>query len=84
MQTKLTLRLENTAIENAKAWAQTHGVSLSSVVEQFFELLPGEGRGSTLTAWTLRLAGAGVGGQEDVGEDQLREAYLDHLQEKYR
>ena len=84
MQTKLTLRLEDTAIENAKAWARAHGVSLSSAVEQFFSHLQDKPGGRPLSTWTLRLVGAGGGEGDGVGKDRLREAYLDHLEEKYR
>lgn len=84
MQTKLTLRLEDTVIENAKAWAQARGVSLSSVVEQFFERLPAESRVRPLSAWTQRLSGAGVGACGEAGDEPLREEYLDRLEEKYR
>ncbi len=38
MQTKLTLRLEAELIEQAKAYAQQHGKSLSQMVADYFAL----------------------------------------------
>ncbi len=39
MQSKLTLRLDEEAIEHAKAYSRHAGKSLSQVVEDFFEQL---------------------------------------------
>ncbi len=39
MQSKLTLRLDEDAIEHAKAYSKQAGKSLSQVVEDFFEQL---------------------------------------------
>lgn len=39
MQSKLTLRLDEDAIEHAKAYSRHAGKSLSQVVEDFFEQL---------------------------------------------
>ena len=41
MQTKLTLRLEDTLIEQAKAYAGKNGKSVSQLVADYFALLPG-------------------------------------------
>jgi hypothetical protein len=86
MQTKLTLRMEEAAIEGAKAWARQRGVSLSATVEQFFERLSTEAPATPLSPWTQRLLGAGLGsGRVEVSSDDLaREDYLDHAEAKYR
>jgi len=38
MQTKLTLRLEETLIEQAKQEAKKRGLSLSKIVSEYFDL----------------------------------------------
>ncbi|MCX7114749.1 MAG: DUF6364 family protein [Gammaproteobacteria bacterium] len=39
MQTKLTLRLDNTLIKNTKLFAKQQGLSLSQLVSHYFSLL---------------------------------------------
>ena len=39
MQTKLTLRLEEVLIQQAKSYAKEHGKSLSRVVADYFKVL---------------------------------------------
>lgn len=39
MQTKLTLRLDDSVIEQAKLYAKQHGLSLSQMVSDYFSLL---------------------------------------------
>lgn len=39
MQTKLTLRLEKTLIDNAKQYAKQHGKSVSQLVVDYFVVL---------------------------------------------
>lgn len=41
MQTKLTLRLEDTLIERAKAYSEKSGKSVSQLVADYFALMPG-------------------------------------------
>lgn len=87
MHTKLTLRLEETLVEKAKAWAKAHQVSLSQAVAEFFAQLPekGEKRGlSSLSPWTRRLAGVAAGKRTAPTDEEIRRDYLDHLAEKHR
>ncbi|MBI5014434.1 MAG: hypothetical protein HZB55_02950 [Deltaproteobacteria bacterium] len=86
MQTKLTLRIEEAAIEAAKAWARQRGVSLSATVEQFFERLSSEVPAVPLTPWTQRLLGGGIGSNPpaESSDDRVREGYVDHAEAKYR
>jgi antitoxin component of RelBE/YafQ-DinJ toxin-antitoxin module len=86
VQTKLTLRMEETAIEGAKAWAKQHGVTLSATVQQFFERLSAKAPALPVSPWTLRLLGAAIGSGrvEESTNEQAREDYLDHAEAKYR
>ena len=84
MQTKLTLRLEESLIVRAKAWARRRGVSLSETVTTFFEQLPAPSE-PTLTPWTLELVGIAARGKlRPLSDAAVRRARLDHLAEKHR
>jgi hypothetical protein len=79
MQTKLTLRLEDILIQQAKAYARRRGKSLSRLVADYFVLLstdmePAESPLAPMTR-SLRgtLRGTGVDAQD----------YRKHLEEKY-
>jgi uncharacterized protein DUF6364 len=88
MQTKLTLRLEEELIRKAKAWAQSRGISLSQAVAGFFAQLPDErGRSEDreLTPWVRRLTGIAAPKEGPPPTDEeLREEYINYLEEKYR
>jgi len=79
MQTKLTLRLDEELIRQAKSYAEKRGKSVSRIVADYFVLLNRasipEGEGGTPVVRSLRgvLRGATV----DEGD------YHDHLEEKY-
>ena len=84
MQTKLTLRMEDTLIVRAKAWARRRGVSLSQAVATVFEQLPAP-HDTKLTPWTQQLVGiAGRDKRRPLTDEELRAARLDHLQERHR
>ncbi len=84
MQTKLTLRLEQSLIVRAKAWARQRGISLSQAIATHFEQLPGA-PGSALSPWTRKLVGIGGRGKaRPPSDDAIRRDHLDHLAEKHR
>ena len=85
MQTKLTLRLDDRLIAQAKAWARSRDVSLSQVVGQFFAQLPArDGWEASLSPWARRTLGAGRGTGEPMSDAEERAAYRDYLEAKYR
>ena len=80
MQTKLTLRLDEKLIREAKVYAAEAEVSLSQLVANYFRLLM-SGRPAarkTGAPVTRSLRGVLKGAQVD------EQAYLRHLEEKYR
>jgi hypothetical protein len=88
MQTKLTLRLDDSLIEEAKAEASRRGTSLSRLVGELFQSLKAsresaesedlQGRvGTSLGVRTKRLLGALAGDEVDP------EGYKAHLEEKH-
>lgn len=86
MFAKLTLRLEKNVIEDAKDWADENQISLSKVVSMVFKSL---GRKRTqvseLTPWTRKLMGiAKEKGRNLPTDKEMKEAYVDYLEEKHK
>lgn len=82
MQTKLTLRVDNALIEQAKRYAQEHGTSLSQLVADYFTVLVTAGESKTdfkasLPPITRSLSGILKEGAFDP------EDYKRYLEEKY-
>jgi hypothetical protein len=84
METKLTLRLDEELIAEAKAWARARGISLSQAVAEFFAQLSTRSPASGLSPWTRRLAGAAARRGRAPTDRELRREHLTHLQEKHR
>jgi hypothetical protein len=84
VQTKLTLRMDDRIIAEAKAWAGAHGVSLSELVAAYLASLA-EPPGRELAPWTRRLAGIARGADGEVPTDeQVRADYAAHVDAKHR
>jgi len=77
MQSKLTLRLDDSLIKQAKVFAKQHDKSLSQVVSDYFQLLTKDVEGAETPTITKSLIG--VLGSADVTQDD----YKRHLEEKY-
>ena len=81
MDTKLTLRLDKSVIEQAKAYARTHQTSISSLVEAYLALLTRSETSSQTISPTVRQ----LTGVIDLKKADLdRENYRDHLAKKYQ
>jgi hypothetical protein len=80
MQTKLTLRLEDTLIQRAKFYAKSSGKSVSQIVADYFILLDKqiEMEEFEITPLVKSLKGLLRGANVD------REDYSHYLEEKYR
>lgn len=81
MQTKLTLRLEDSLIEKAKQYSQSSGSSLSKLVAEFFASLPSQESQNPIfkpSARVLKLYGSIAGSRLDEKD------YRDHLERKHR
>ena len=83
MATKLTLRLDEGLIENAKKEARNRGTSLSQMVADYFLAIQSrndgpKGPGKDLPPVTASLLGSLKGRNVD------RSQYRRHLEEKYR
>ncbi len=81
MNTKLTLKLDKTTIQKAKVFAKENKVSLSSLVEKYFESLTKKVDKKELILPPSVRALAGVLKLKKVSEtDRIRDEYL---MEKY-
>lgn len=80
MATKLTLRMDETLIEQAKREAERRGKSLSRLVADYFERLERlrEEDENDLPPITRRLRGIAA------GSELTEEDYRRHLEEKHR
>ena len=77
MQTKLTLRLEDSLIQQAKSFAKQHDKSLSQVVADYFQILTDQSKKPVTSPITKSLIG--VLGSSNFDEKD----YKKHLEEKY-
>lgn len=77
MQTKLTLRLEDVLIQQAKTYAKQHDKSLSQVVSDYFKVLTRKDKKLETPPITRSLIG--ILESAKIGEDD----YKKYLEEKY-
>ncbi len=80
MQTKLTLRLEDHLIEQAKQYAVAAGKSLSQLVADYFKMLASENCVTTHPATPITQSLRGLLKDSTVDENDYRK----HLEEKHR
>jgi hypothetical protein len=84
VQTKLTLRMDDRLIGEAKSWARARGVSLSELVAGYFASLA-DPRPDDLAPWTRRLAGvARAPDGEAPTDEQIRAEHAAHVDAKHR
>ncbi len=83
MQSKLTLRLEKSLIDQAKLYAQDHGKSLSQIVADYFRLLTVEtsGDGDIAEQKLPPITASLIGAFADV--EFSEQDYYDHLEQKH-
>lgn len=77
MQNKLTLRMEESLINQAKVYAKQHGKSLSQIVADYFQLLTKNPQASEIPPVTRSLIGVIENQAIDIDD------YKKHLEEKY-
>ena len=80
MATKLTLRLDDKLIRQAKEAARSKGVSLSRIVEDYFRSIAVRKEKETPESPVL----SEISGVLSTGTRKLRAEYRKHFQEKYR
>ena len=80
MQTKLTLRLEDQLIEQAKSYAAQAGKSVSQVVADYFKMLTSEKARQTSAAAPITRSLRGLLRESNLDERD----YKRYLEEKHR
>lgn len=87
MAKKLTLRIDEEVIERAKEYAAERGISVSKLVEQYFEALVEEGNEKRSDDWkddlsplTRSLLGRAKTDEGGIDEDD----YYRYLEEKHQ
>ena len=80
MDTKLTLKLDVSAIQRAKQYANRHRMSLSRMVEGYFRALGSKRtRTESLTPLVRELSGVATA----KAARRLKESYAEYLAKKY-
>ena len=80
MQTKLTLRLEDHLIEQAKYYAAQSGKSVSQIVSDYFKLLTSPGTQALSPSTPITTSLRGLLRDSKLGEKD----YKRYLEEKHR
>lgn len=86
MNTKLTLKMDQSVIESAKLFARAHHTSLSKLVEAYFRSLDTEPTASERMAPGVvgELAGVLKGKEIGSGRQDFKRGYIDYLEKKYQ
>lgn len=80
MDTKLTLSLKKEVIQNAKVYAKANNTSLSKLIESYLSMLVKErSEKPAITPLVKSLIGV-----VDLKGEDPKEAYRDHIAEKYK
>jgi len=83
METKLTLRMDETIIATAKNYAQQQGISLSKLVADYLQMISKK-RASTASFRPTPILAEITGVlQKNSGKKDLRHEYRNYLEEKY-
>lgn len=81
MDTKLTLSLDQSIIEQAKGYAKSHKISLSRLIESYLSsLVSRKEKGFAITPLVESLSGV----VELESDFDYKKAYTDYLVEKYQ
>jgi len=80
MNTKLTLKIDNSVIESAKLFAKAHNTSLSKLVESFFKRIT---RKETTQKRVTGVVGELAGLLKDKDVVAGKSDYIDYLEDKY-
>ncbi len=80
MDTKLTLKLEKTIIEKAKAYAKNKNISLSKMIENYLKaIIEKKNQKNEITPLVDSLTGV-----INLQEEDFKKDYVDFLTEKYK
>lgn len=84
METKLTLRLNDSVIERAKVYARNHKISLSKMIEAYLDSITTQ-KGKKEKKITITPLVESLSGVIDLPADfDYKKEYRDYLNEKYK
>jgi len=85
MHSKLTLRLQSSTIKKAKAWAKRWRISLSQVMEMFFDHIPDANhKKQAMGPWMKQLLHLSEHSGKAPTDVQVRKQYHAYLKRKYQ
>ncbi|HYK77225.1 MAG TPA: DUF6364 family protein [Daejeonella sp.] len=84
MDTKLTLKLNESVIERAKKYASNKKISLSRLIENYLDSLTREQNDEFEISPFVKSISSGKRIPADVDDRKAREEYLDFLDKKYQ
>ena len=84
MDTKLTLKLNNTVIERAKKYASNKKLSLSRLIENYLDSLTNEQSDDLEISPFVRSISNGKNIPADYDHKKDRDEYSDYLNKKYK
>ena len=83
METKLTLRLDESVIQRAKIYARSHKISLSKMIESYLDSITKQKEDEKKTSITPLVKS--LSGVIDLPADfDYKKEYRDYLEEKYK
>lgn len=84
MDSKLTLKLNETVIERAKEYASNKKLSLSRLIENYLDSLTREQNDEFEISPFVKSISNGKSIPADTDWKSLKEEYVDYLEEKYK
>ncbi len=82
METKLTLRLNDSIIERAKIFAKNHQISLSKMIEAYLDSLTKDMESNETSSISPLVES--LSGVIDIPDTDYKKDYTDYLSEKYK
>ena len=81
MDSKLTLKLNNSVIERAKQYARDHGISLSKLIENYLQAITLEDDKGDMKISPLVKSLTGV---IELNDESYKKEYSNYLTKKYQ
>ncbi|MBX3257882.1 MAG: hypothetical protein KF862_27375 [Chitinophagaceae bacterium] len=84
MDSKLTLKLNETVIERAKRYASNKKISLSGLIENYLDSLTSDQNNDFEISPFVKSISSGKSIPANIDDKKAREKYLDFLDKKYQ
>ena len=81
MNTKLTLNVNESIVEEAKAYAKSHRTSLSKLVENYLNILTHKEKEQRIVTPIVETLTGVI--PSDTNSENYKQEYYDYLQKKY-